>query len=164
MLLGLDDAIHPALALSLFGANQIGAHQAQQQIECVVEVAFLFPLIVLAAHGVRDVGQEGDQHLAEMFQFSSLQSHYGSGHPALHVILRIQIAAGQQGDKPPLDFVVGEIYQEGVGVPVIVFNGQVSALENHGKRFLHIGAVVHKLVRGIVFARELVDVLVEVAQ
>lgn len=44
----LDDAVHTALALRLLGVDKIGALQAEQEVEGVVEIAFLLSLILLA--------------------------------------------------------------------------------------------------------------------
>ena len=48
----LDNAINPALALLLLAIDRIDAQETQQQVEGVMEVAFVFPLILFPTHGV----------------------------------------------------------------------------------------------------------------
>ena len=64
-----DDAVHAPLALLLFNVHGIDAHESQQQIESVLEIPLALTLLVLAAHGVRNAGQESREHLAELVNF-----------------------------------------------------------------------------------------------
>lgn len=56
--LGFDNAVCPSLALLLFGKHNIGAENAENQVERIVEIAFLLRFHILAAHSVRYAGKE----------------------------------------------------------------------------------------------------------
>ena len=70
---GLNDAVGASLAQLLFGIDHIGAYEAQDEVECVVEIALTLVLIFLASHGVRNTGEEGCEILTELFQIAALQ-------------------------------------------------------------------------------------------
>ena len=69
----LDDAVYPSLALLFLRVYHVEAHEAQNQVEGVMEIAFPFPLVVFAAHAVRDARQEGCQQFLERFQVARFQ-------------------------------------------------------------------------------------------
>ena len=59
-------AVHAPLALLLFGIYRIDAHEAEYQVERVVEVPLPLPLVFLAPHGVGYVGEERREQLAQL--------------------------------------------------------------------------------------------------
>ena len=70
----LHDTIHPTFTLRFFHQDRIDAHQAEQQIEGVLEIALPFRFVFLAPHGIGNAGQKRGQHLAEVIQFTIFQS------------------------------------------------------------------------------------------
>ena len=66
----LHDAIHPSLTLLLLGVDRINADESENQVKRVVEIAFPFTLVLLAAHRVGNVRQESGEQLAERVRFA----------------------------------------------------------------------------------------------
>ena len=68
VVVGLDDAVYPSLALLLLRVHDVKAHQPQDKVERVMKVTLPFPLIVFAPHAVRNACQEGSEQFLERFQ------------------------------------------------------------------------------------------------
>ena len=83
----LNDTIDSALALFLFAIDHIDTQEAQQQVESVMEVAFILPFVLLPTHGVGHTGQESGQLVAELFDLSLLECLdsllYPGGYPLI---------------------------------------------------------------------------------
>ena len=69
-----DDAVGPALALLLLREHEVGAEDAEDQVESIVEIAFFLRLHVLPTHRVRDAGEEGRQALAPCVEVIAQES------------------------------------------------------------------------------------------
>ena len=130
VLRGFHHAVHAALALLLFGEHEVGADEAQQEVERVVEIAFLLALAVLAAHGVGDAGEESGELVAECFSVASFEGNNRHSDPTFGLLLWLEIIVGQHGYKSSLHFIVGEIQHEEFQIGIVVFNGEIAALIN----------------------------------
>ena len=89
-------------------------------------------------------------------EVSSLRNFSKSLASSASIVSCFQIVGSHHGDKSFLYLIVREVQQEGVPSQVDIFDGQVSALENHGQRFLYIRFVVEELAGVIIFAGQFI--------
>ena len=160
----LDDAVGPALALLLFREHEVGAENAEDKVESIVEIAFLLRLHVLPTHRVRDAGKEGRQALAPCVEVIAQESTRQLYRQGVRRLLRAEIVGGNQREETLFHLVVGQIEQVGVGEAVVVLDGQITALIDHWQRALHVRPVVDKIRRVVILPRQFVEILVRMAE
>ena len=164
VLLHLKDAVHAPAALCVLATDgaAVHAYQAEKQVEGVLEV--LLGLLHIVQRRVRivwDAREEGGERVAESLGMPFVQQQDGIQYPAAHLSRgRFQVVGGQQGEESLAHLVVGEVQQETARTAVVLLDGEVPALVNHGQGTLHVGLVVHKHGGVVEASGQLVDVLV----
>ena len=159
----LHNAIDPALALLLLAIDGIDTQETQQQVEGVMEVAFVFPLILFPTHGVGHTGQEGRQLITELFELSLLESPDSLLYPGGHPLFRFQVIGSHQGQETLLHLVVRKIQQEGIQIPILILDGQIATLVDHRQGLFYRSLVVDKLLRKIVLTHYFVELFLGMA-
>ena len=160
----LDDAVGPALALLLFREHEVGAENAEDKVESIVEIAFLLRLHVLSTHRVRNAGEEGRQALAPCVEVVAQESTRQLYRQGVRRFLRTEIVGGNQREETLFHLIVGQVEQVGVGEAVVVLDGQITALIDHGQRALHVRSVVDKVRRVVILPRQFVEILVRMME
>ena len=160
----LDDAVGPALALLLLRKHEVSTEDAEDKVEGIMEIAFFLRLHVLPTHRVRNAGKEGRQALAPCVEVIAQESTRQLYRQGVRRLLRAEIVGGNQREETLFHLVVRQIEQVGVGEAVVVLDGQITALIDHGQRALHVRPVVDKIRRVVILPRQLVEVLVRMAE
>ena len=160
----LHNAIDSALALLHFVIDRIDTQEAQQQVEGVMEVAFVFPLILFPTHGVGHTGQEGRQLIAELFELSLPESLDSQLYPGDDALLRLQITGGNQRQETLLHLIVRKVQQETVHFRVIILDGQIATLVDRREWLLHRSLIIDELFRKVILAHHFVELLLGMAQ
>ena len=83
---GLDDEVGAALAGVLLVVNGVDTHHAHEQVDGVLEVALLLSLVLMAACGVGNAGEERGEQVAVAVGVALLEGALGLQYPGLRIV------------------------------------------------------------------------------
>ena len=130
-----------------------------------MEIAFAFPLVLLAAHGVRDGCKKGGKEVAQGVGTAILKRIHQFLYPSAHIrILCFQIIGRYHRNKSILHFIIREIKKKRTSPKIKVFDSKVSALINHGERLLHISLIVNEFFGTVIASCQFIQILLRMVE